>query len=159
MNRCILCYRCVYTADQITEGRVHGVMGRGDHAEISTYITKAIDNDFSGNIIDVCPVGALTDKTFRFKSRVWFTRPMLAHRNCDKCCGKTTVWLSGDDVLRVTGRKDQNGEVEEFICNTCRFDKKSLADWSIEGPSHIDKHSVISQNHYELPSDNIKRLK
>jgi NADH-quinone oxidoreductase subunit G len=62
-------------------------------------------------------------------------------------------------VLRVTGRKDQNGEVEEFICNTCRFDKKSLADWSIEGPSHIDKHSVISQNHYELPSDNIKRLK
>ncbi len=159
MNRCILCYRCVYTADQITEGRVHGVMGRGDHAEISTYITKAIDNEFSGNIIDVCPVGALTDKTFRFKSRVWFTRPMLAHRNCDKCCGKTTVWLSGDDVLRVTGRKDQNGEVEEFICNTCRFDKKSLADWSIEGPSHVDKHSVISQNHYELPTDKTKSLK
>lgn len=151
MNRCILCYRCVYTADQITEGRVHGVVGRGDHAEISTYIEKAIDNDFSGNVIDVCPVGALTDKTFRFKSRVWFTRPMLAHRNCDKCCGKTTVWLSGNDVLRVTGRKDAYGEVEEFICNTCRFDKKSLADWTIEGPSPVDRHSVISQNHYELP--------
>ncbi|MDH4460426.1 MAG: 2Fe-2S iron-sulfur cluster-binding protein, partial [Flectobacillus sp.] len=60
MNRCVLCYRCVYTADQITEGRVHGVMHRGDHAEISTYIEKAIDNDFSGNVIDVCPVGALT---------------------------------------------------------------------------------------------------
>lgn len=43
MNRCILCYRCVYTADQITEGRVHGVVGRGDHAEISTYIEKAIE--------------------------------------------------------------------------------------------------------------------
>ena len=47
MNRCVLCYRCVYTADQVTEGRVHGVMHRGDHAEISTYIEKAIDNDFS----------------------------------------------------------------------------------------------------------------
>jgi NADH-quinone oxidoreductase subunit G len=70
MNRCILCYRCVKVADQITDGRVHGVINRGDHAEISTYIENAIDNDFSGNVIDVCPVGALTDKTFRFKSRV-----------------------------------------------------------------------------------------
>lgn len=150
MNRCILCYRCVYTAEQITNGRVHGVMSRGDHAEISTYIEKAIDNDFSGNVIDVCPVGALTDKTFRFKSRVWFTRPLNASRNCDCCSGKTVVWLSGDEVLRVTARKDEWGEVEEFICNTCRFDKKSLADWTIEGPRHIDRHSVISQNHYEL---------
>ena len=84
MNRCILCYRCVYTADQITDGRVHGVMNRGDHAEISTYIEKAIDNDFSGNVIDVCPVGALTDKTYRFKSRVWFSKPEDASCNCSK---------------------------------------------------------------------------
>lgn len=156
MNRCILCYRCVYTADQITEGRVHGVLGRGDHAEISTYIQKAIDNKFSGNMIDVCPVGALTDKTFRFKSRVWFTRPMAAHRNCPDCGGKVNIWLSGNEVLRVTGRKDKYGEVEEFICNTCRFDKKSLADWTVEGPADIDCHSVISQNHYEM--DSVKKL-
>jgi len=160
MNRCILCYRCVYTADQITDNRVHGILNRGDHSEISTYIHKVIDNDFSGNVIDVCPVGALTDKTFRFKSRVWFTRPMDAHRNCDKCCGKTAVWLFGDEVLRVTARKDQWGEVEDFICNTCRFDKKSLADWTIEGPIHIDKHSVIAQNQYELPElEKVKTLK
>ena len=75
MTRCILCYRCVKVAEQITDGRVHGVINRGDHSEISTYIKEAIDNDFSGNMIDVCPVGALTDKTFRFKSRVWFTKP------------------------------------------------------------------------------------
>jgi NADH-quinone oxidoreductase subunit G len=56
-------------------------------------------------------------------------------------------------VLRVTGRKDAYGELEEFICNTCRFDKKSLADWTIEGPSQVDRHSVISQNHYELPDN------
>jgi NADH-quinone oxidoreductase subunit G len=142
----------VYTADQLTDERVHGVINRGDHAEISTYISNIIDNDFSGNVIDVCPVGALTDRTFRFKSRVWFTKPMNAHRDCDKCSGKTTVWLQGEEVLRVTGRKDKYGEVEEFICNTCRFEKKQKSDWVIEGPRRIDTHSVIAQNHlpYEL---------
>lgn len=149
MTRCILCYRCVKVAEQITDGRVHGVINRGDHAEISTYITQAIDNDFSGNVIDVCPVGALTDKTFRFKSRVWFTKPMLASRNCDKCSGKVTLWYKGDDVLRVTGRKDQWGEVEEFICNACRFDKKKTSDWTIEGPYEVNRHSVISANKYK----------
>jgi NADH-quinone oxidoreductase subunit G len=156
MTRCILCYRCVKTADQVTDGRVHGVLNRGDVAEISTYIEKAIDNDFSGNVIDVCPVGALTDKTFRFKSRVWFTKPVDAHRNCTTCTGKVRLWFKGSDVLRVTTRKDQWGEVEDqdgklgWICNTCRFDKKKLSDWTIEGPSRVDRHSVISQNHYEL---------
>jgi NADH-quinone oxidoreductase subunit G len=151
MNRCILCYRCVYTADQLTEKRVHGVMNRGDHAEISTYIKNSIDNEFSGNIIDVCPVGALTDKTFRFKSRVWFLKPMNAHRDCDKCCGKSTVWMFGNDIYRVTARKDKYGEVEEFICNTCRYDKKLNSDWTIEGPREFEKYSVINQNNYVKP--------
>jgi NADH-quinone oxidoreductase subunit G len=150
MNRCILCYRCVKTCDQITDNRVHGVVHRGDAAEISTYIQNAIENDFSGNVIDVCPVGALTDKTFRFKQRVWFTKPMDAHRDCDneKCSGKVRLWFKGEDILRVTARKDQWGEVEEFICNTCRFDKKKKSDWVIEGPTQVERHSVISQNHY-----------
>ncbi len=148
MNRCILCYRCVYTADQITDGRVHGVMNRGDHAEISTYIGKAIDNDFSGNIIDVCPVGALTDKTYRFKSRVWFSKPVEAHCDCEKCSGQVTLWYKGDEVIRVTGRKNQWGEVKEFICNTCRFDRKKTAEWTIDGPTQISRHSVISANKY-----------
>lgn len=149
MTRCILCYRCVFTADQITNNRVHGVLGRGDHAEISTYISKAIDNDFSGNMIDVCPVGALTDKTFRFKNRVWFTKPVEAHRDCPSCSGKVTLWYKGEEVLRVTARKDEFGEVEEFICNTCRFDKKETKDWVIEGPRKVSRQSVINSNHYE----------
>ena len=149
MTRCILCYRCVYVANQLTEQRVHGVIGRGDHAEISTFIEKAIDNDFSGNVIDVCPVGALTDRTFRFKSRVWFLKPMDAHRNCPKCTGKAVVWMYGNEIFRVTARKDQYGEVHDFICNTCRFDTKATGDWTIEGPRQIDRHSVISQNHYD----------
>lgn len=149
MTRCILCYRCVFVADQITDGRVHGILNRGDHSEISTYIQQAVDNDFSGNMIDVCPVGALTDRTYRFKNRVWFTKPVEAHRDCEKCCGKVTLWYKGEDVLRVTGRKDQFGEVADFICNTCRYDKKKTADWVIEGPRAVANTSVISSNHYD----------
>lgn len=149
MTRCILCYRCVMVADQLTPQRVHGVLGRGDAAEISTYITNAVDNEFSGNMIDVCPVGALTDKTFRFKNRVWFTKPVEAHRDCPTCSGKVTLWYKGEEVLRVTARKDTYGEAEEFICNTCRFDKKATADWVIEGPRTVKRTSVISANHYK----------
>ncbi|MDX2196733.1 MAG: 2Fe-2S iron-sulfur cluster-binding protein [Cytophagales bacterium] len=153
MTRCIMCFRCVYTADQLTNRRVHGIINRGDAAEISTYITQALDNDFIGNVIDVCPVGALTDKTFRFKSRVWFTKPIDAHRSCEKCSGQVVLWMKDKDVLRVTGRKDTYGEVENFICNTCRFEKKELVDWQIEGPRKIDRGSVQSQNHYVLGYD------
>jgi len=146
MTRCILCYRCVFTADQITNNRVHGILNRGDAAEISTYIETSIDNDFSGNVIDVCPVGALTDKTYRFKNRVWFSKPVDAHCSCDKCSGKVTLWYKGEDVIRVTARKDQWGEVEEFICNTCRFERKKTIDWTIDGLTKIDHASVIAQN-------------
>ena len=148
MTRCILCYRCVYVADQLTEKREHGVLDRGDHSQIATYIQKALDNDFIGNVIDVCPVGALTDRTFRFKNRVWFTKPVDAHRDCPKCTGKVTLWLRGDEVYRVTARKDQWGEVEEWICNDCRFEKKKSSDWVIDGPTMVSRHSVISQGHY-----------
>jgi len=149
MTRCILCYRCTFVADQLTDNRVHGVLGRGDKSEISTYIQQAVDNDFSGNMIDVCPVGALTDKTFRFKSRVWFTQPVDAHRDCPKCSGKVVLWKKGDEILRVSARKDQYNEVKEYICNDCRFEHKNVSDWTIEGPRHIERNSVISQNHYE----------
>ncbi|MBM3451709.1 MAG: 2Fe-2S iron-sulfur cluster binding domain-containing protein [Bacteroidetes bacterium] len=155
MNRCILCYRCVHVADNLTENRVHGVLNRGEQAEISTYIENAIDNDFSGNMIDVCPVGALTDKTFRFKSRVWFLKPMEAERSCNKCSGKAVLWMFGNEIYRVTARKDKYGEVEDidgkpgWICNDCRFENKEVSKWKILGPRVIDRHSVISQGKYE----------
>lgn len=148
MTRCILCYRCVQTADQITNKRVHGVLGRGDASEISTYIEKAIDNDFSGNMIDVCPVGALTDKTYRFKNRVWFTKPEDAHRDCPTCSGKVTLWYRGEEVIRVTSRKNEWNESTAFICNTCRFETKKTSDWVIDGPTQIARGSVITANKY-----------
>lgn len=148
MTRCILCYRCVYTAEQLTGRREHGILDRGEHAEISTLLGKSLDNEFIGNVIDVCPVGALTDKTFRFKNRVWFTKPVDAHCDCPTCSGKVRLWFRGEEVFRVTARKDKWGEVEEWICNDCRFHKKNASDWIIEGPSKINRHSVIAQNHY-----------
>lgn len=157
MTRCIMCFRCVFAANQLTEEREHGILDRGDHAQIATFIQKNLKNDFIGNVIDVCPVGALTDKTFRFKNRVWFTKPVDAHRNCNnpKCCGEAQLWMRGDEVFRVTARKDEWGEVKDasngktgWICNTCRFETKKASDWIIEGPSVINRHSVISQGHY-----------
>lgn len=165
MNRCILCYRCVFVANQLTDKRVHGVMHRGEHAEISTFIEQAVDNDFSGNMIDVCPVGALTDRTFRFKSRVWFLKPMNAERSCSKCCGKAVVWMFGNDIYRVTARKDKFGEVEDidgktaWLCNDCRFEHKNANDWDIAGPRVINRHSVISQGKYATSMEKpVKRI-
>jgi len=161
MTRCILCYRCVHTANQVAGQREHGVLDRGDHAQIATYIQKSLDNEMIGNVIDVCPVGALTDRTFRFKNRVWFTKPVDAHRDCPHCKGKVRLWMRGDDVLRVTARKDQWGEVEEWICNECRFEKKKVSDWTIEGPTRVDRHSVINAGHYvgiEKPNETFEPL-
>ena len=168
MTRCILCYRCVYVADQVSTERKHGILMRGDHSEIATYIQENLSNDFIGNVIDVCPVGALTDKTFRFKNRVWFTKPVDAHCNCETCSGEVQLWMRGDEVLRVTARKDEWGEVKKsskgtpgWICNKCRFEKKKVSDWTIEGPSHINRHSVISQGHYvgiKTPNETIKKV-
>ena len=120
-------------------------------------------------MIDVCPVGALTDKTFRFKNRVWFTKPVDAHRNCTTpgCCGKATLWLRGEEVFRVTARKDEWGEVQSYdgkpgwICNTCRFDKKKTSEWATEGLTTISRHSVIGLNKYnklEVPHETVKQV-
>lgn len=56
--------------------------------------------------------------------------------------------MFGNEIQRVTGRKDEYHEVEEFICNECRFDHKDVADWVIEGPREFEKDSVINQNNY-----------
>jgi NADH-quinone oxidoreductase subunit G len=63
--------------------------------------------------------------------------------------------MFGNEIQRVTARKDEYHEVEEFICNTCRFDKKDVADWIIEGPRKFEKDSVISQNNYTRKLDKV----
>jgi len=96
---------------------------------------------------------------------------MDAHRDCPTCSGRVTLWNRGDEVFRVTARKDEWGEIEDtpegkpgWICNTCRFDKKHTHDWVIEGPREISRHSVIAQGHYAgnigttLPTETFKAV-
>lgn len=64
--------------------------------------------------------------------------------------------MFGEEIQRVTGRKDEYHEVDEFICNECRFDHKNPADWVIEGPRQFEKDSVINQNNYTQKLDTVK---
>ena len=71
-ERCILCSRCVRFLDEVTGTRELQFFRRGDHSEISFFPGRPIDNHYAGNLADICPVGALTSRDFRFKCRVWF---------------------------------------------------------------------------------------
>ena len=71
MTRCIQCTRCVRFGQEIAGVMELGMIGRGEHAEIVTFVGKTVDSELSGNMIDLCPVGALTSKPFRYSARTW----------------------------------------------------------------------------------------
>ena len=71
-ERCILCSRCVRFCDEITGTGELGIFSRGDHSEIGLFPGQDLENNYSGNVVDICPVGALTDRDFRFQVRVWY---------------------------------------------------------------------------------------
>lgn len=71
MNRCIVCTRCTRFAEEICGTPILGKTGRGGYSEIGTYISKMVDHELSGNVVDVCPVGALTNAPYAFTSRPW----------------------------------------------------------------------------------------
>ena len=71
MTRCIQCTRCVRFATEIAGVDDLGLVNRGENAEITTYLEKAVDSELTGNLIDVCPVGALTSKPYAFNARPW----------------------------------------------------------------------------------------
>lgn len=73
-ERCILCSRCVRFTDEISKTSELGIVNRGDHAEVQVFPGKELNNPYSGNVVDICPVGALTDRDFRFKIRVWYLK-------------------------------------------------------------------------------------
>lgn len=64
--------------------------------------------------------------------------------------------MFGNEIQRVTARKDEYHEVEEFICNDCRFEHKNAADWTIEGPRKFEKYSVINRNNYALNAPKVE---
>jgi NADH-quinone oxidoreductase subunit G len=80
LTRCIQCTRCVRFLDEIAGTNELGMFGRGDRSEIGTSLSQGVDSELSGNVIDLCPVGALTNKPFRFSARAWelMARPSLA---------------------------------------------------------------------------------
>jgi len=84
MTRCILCTRCVRFATEVAGCPELGTIGRGEHMEVSTYIERAVKSEVSGNIVDVCPVGALTAKPFRYTARAWELQqsPAVAAHDC-----------------------------------------------------------------------------
>src|SRR5262245_62550611 len=71
-ERCILCSRCVRFCDEVSRTGELGIFNRGDHSEIGLFPGTTLDNPYSGNVIDICPVGALTDRDFRFQGRVGY---------------------------------------------------------------------------------------
>ena len=84
MTRCIHCTRCVRFGQEITGIQELGAVGRSEHMEIGTYIEQSVDHELSGNIIDLCPVGALNNKPYRFSARAWemAVRPMISPHDC-----------------------------------------------------------------------------
>ena len=89
-ERCILCSRCVRFTDEVTKTNEMGILNRGDHAEIT--VNKNLDNKYAQNLVDICPVGALTSKDFRFKQRVWFLEDV--YTTCIGCETGCSVKIS-----------------------------------------------------------------
>lgn len=108
MTRCINCTRCVRFTSEIAGDQELGVMGRGEHAEIGTFVERAIHSEVSGNIIDLCPVGALTSKPFRFSARAWELqqRPSISAHDC--LGSNIRVHTREAQVMRVTPHENEN---------------------------------------------------
>lgn len=108
MTRCIYCTRCVRFGDEIAGLRELGAIGRGEFTEISTYVQHAIRSEVSGNIIDLCPVGALTSKPFRFTARAWELdqAPSIAPHDC--LGSNLNVHSRYGKVMRVVARENKS---------------------------------------------------
>ena len=139
-ERCVLCRRCVRFMKEIVGEEVLGVVGRGTHNAIACYPGTSLDSNYSMNVVDICPVGAMTSKDFRFKMRVWFLK---STPTIDVNCGTGTninIWTREQQVYRITPR--QNDEV-----NSCWMpDSHRLNYKYINGPERILTPMVKTDN-------------
>jgi NADH-quinone oxidoreductase subunit G len=138
-ERCILCSRCVRFSDEITKTSELGIVNRGDHSEIAVHPDKELNNKYSGNVVDICPVGALTDRDFRFKCRVWYLKK--ADSICPGCARGCNTEIhynldrpqhgGGDRVMRLKPR--EYPEVNQWwMCDAGRYGYKFIDENSIE---------------------------
>lgn len=120
MNRCIQCTRCVRFANEIAGSPELGATGRGEDMEIGTYIQKTITSELSGNMIDICPVGALMSKPYSYRARPWELTSTPAVDVFDAVGSSIRIDTIGREVMRVLPR--QNDEInEDWISDKTRF--------------------------------------
>jgi NADH-quinone oxidoreductase subunit G len=127
-ERCILCSRCVRFTDEITKTGEFGIFNRGDHAEVGICAGHELNNRYSANVVDICPVGALTERDFRFKARVWYlsSAPTVCN-GCSQGCNIDVHFLldrphlnDGKRVVRIKPR--YNADVNHWwICDEGRY--------------------------------------
>ena len=133
MTRCIHCTRCVRFATEIAGVEDLGVMGRGEHMEIGTYIEKALSSELSGNIIDICPVGALTSKPYAFNARSWELVKTESVDAMDAVGSNIRIDSRGREVMRVLPRLNEDVN-EEWIADKTRFACDGLRRQRLDTP-------------------------
>ncbi|WP_290637927.1 NADH-quinone oxidoreductase subunit NuoG [Aquisalimonas sp.] len=139
MTRCIHCTRCVRFLDEVAGFRELGGMGRGEHTEISTFVEAGVHSELSGNIIDLCPVGALTSKPYRFSARAW---EMLSHPSVSPhdCVGSNVqIHHVRGRIKRVVPRENESIN-ECWIADRDRFAYEGVySDGRLEVPMVRDR--------------------
>ncbi len=133
-ERCILCSRCVRFLDEVTGTQELHFFNRGDHSEISIFPGRPLDNHYTGNLADICPVGALTSKDFRFKCRVWFLSSV--NSICPGCANGCNVeaHFKGDILYRFKPR--QNDAVNQvWMCDFGRLEYRKANEDRLLVPS------------------------
>jgi NADH-quinone oxidoreductase subunit G len=145
-ERCILCSRCVRFCDEITGTGELGIFHRGDHSEIGLFPGTTLDNPYSGNVIDICPVGALTDRDFRFQVRVWYLdRAKSVCPGCARGCN-VEVHVNARRLHQSRGRRIVrlkprfNAEVNRWwLCDAGRY-----GFHAVDAPSRLTRPQVRS---------------
>ncbi|XP_059450023.1 NADH dehydrogenase [ubiquinone] iron-sulfur protein 1, mitochondrial [Corylus avellana] len=120
MTRCIQCTRCVRFATEVAGVQDLGMLGRGSGEEIGTYVEKLMTSELSGNVIDICPVGALTSKPFAFKARNWELKGTETIDVTDAVGSNIRIDSRGPEVLRILPRLNEDIN-EEWISDKTRF--------------------------------------
>ena len=133
MTRCIHCTRCVRFSTEIAGVDDIGLLGRGENAEITTYLEKTIESELSGNVIDLCPVGALTNKPYAFQSRPWELKKTESVDVFDGMGASIRIDSKGKNVLRVLPRLNEEIN-EEWINDKTRFAIDGLSRQRLDKP-------------------------
>lgn len=133
MTRCIHCTRCVRFAEEIAGTEDLGATGRGNTMEIGTYVDKVFDSELSGNVVDLCPVGALTSKPFAFRARPWELERVETIDCHDSLGTNITIDYVGMDIMRVLPRLNEDIN-EEWLGDKSRLAYDGLKKQRLEHP-------------------------